>query len=178
MTYVDVSKAMHVLARLVLSEDEAVSYLEYAIQKSSVDVTVYEDDARRPLAAYERSSFQLDVENGELVDPLGGPPLHDVMFDVDGLWGFVSKLVEDTRRVEALGDMLFFKEPAGDEPQTVAAQVDEPARFPGRPSVRRPVIAKMRERFATGEADKTLAAEARWLMCWAQENTRTTRACR
>jgi hypothetical protein len=58
-------------------------------------------------------------------------------------------------------------------PPASAEQIEEkdiePQRFPGRPTARGQIVAKMRERFAAGEADKSLAAEARWLMRWAQK---------
>jgi hypothetical protein len=54
------------------------------------------------------------------------------------------------------------------EPAAIAEQI-ESERYPGRPSVKRQIVAKMQERFAAGEACGSLADEARWLMQWAQD---------
>jgi hypothetical protein len=58
-------------------------------------------------------------------------------------------------------------------PAAIAEQIEEkevePQRLPGRPSARRQIVAEMLARFAAGEACETLAAEALWLMSWAQD---------
>lgn len=131
-------------AYLVSIFQRAVALLKQSIQSPDVDVIVCE----RKIAPHERG-YRLELRQAMLIHPFGRPPLTGILI--------------------CAGDLERFVAPRDEPPgQAVAAQADEPRRFPGRPSARRQIVAKMRERFAAGEADKSLAAEARWLMLWAQ----------
>ena len=54
-------------------------------------------------------------------------------------------------------------------PGQLATPAIEHQRFAGRPSVKRQIIGQMQKRFAAGEACKSVADEARWLLRWAQD---------
>jgi hypothetical protein len=167
MTYVDVYSATRAIMRLMSGGkvtarfhdlvgdpvfELAVAVLREAIRSPDVKITVAAGGGRRPIADDERG-YQLEFWKGELVDNFlttRQPPLLNLLICADDLERFVVPKGE----------------PAG---QVVAAQADEPVRFPGRPSVGRQILAKMRERFTLGAASGTVAAEARWLMRWAQD---------
>jgi hypothetical protein len=55
-----------------------------------------------------------------------------------------------------------------DEKAPTAAPAHEVSRYPGRPTIKLAVLEKLCERAADGSMHDTLAAEARWLLEWAQ----------
>lgn len=57
-----------------------------------------------------------------------------------------------------------------DEQKSTAAPAQEVERYPGRPSIKLAILEKLCERAADGSMHATLAAEARWLLKWAQRD--------
>lgn len=163
MIYVDVYTATRAIMRLMSGGkvtaglrdlvgdpvfELALDVLTRAIKSPIVKITVAAADGGRREIEDDERSFRLDFWTGELADPFGGAPLRKLLICEEGL-----------ARIVASKD-----EPPGQAP----AQAVEPVRFPGRPSVGRQILDKMRARFAIGEESGRVADEARWLMLWAQ----------